>query len=300
MRVPLIARPLALLALLVLPCALLGTARPLRADDVAPAATPSDVRALVQMVAAYEAADRANDVDLRVSLLPGLCRTAADTTWPESDAESRRAVLAARARVRTACYRAITHPRKVLVLAGLDGYAILAVPGSSQDLKPLARRSANKRRPLEVRLAAIAAWGAVHDPGTHGELLEYVRLPSPDAEARTLAISALQALQGYRALERGVQRHDLMAAVMGLFSRLREESRLSSMGAASPLSRDWYEVVEKAFVELVNALGGQIFVSYGQCARWWADNKASIRAGRVWAKPAAGPSSGRTPDNTPR
>lgn len=300
MRVPVLERPLALLCPLALLAALLGPAGPLRADDVAPSASPADVRVLVQMVAAYEAADRANDVELRVSLLPGLCRTAAATAWPASDAEARKAVLAARARVRTFCQRAIHHPRKVLILAGLDGYAVLAVPGSSQDLRPLARRSENKRRPLEIRLGAIAAWGAVHDPGTHGELLEYVRLPSPEAEARTLAISALQALQGYRALERGVQRHDLMSAVMTLFTRLREEARLSSSGATSALSRDWFDVLEKPFVELVNALGGQIFVSYGQCLRWWNDNKASIRAGRVWAKPAPGRGSGTTPDQTPR
>lgn len=299
MRISLRARPVALLTLLAALLGPVATAHA-RPDEAAPGSAPADVKALVQMVAAYEAADRANDVDTRVALLPGLCRTAVDTSWPASDGEARKAVLAARARARTFCQRAIYHPRRALILAGLEGYSILAVPGSSQDLKPLARRRENKRRPLEVRLAAIAAWGAVHDPGTHGELLEYVRLPSTDVEAQTLAISALQALQGYKALALGAQRYELMGTVIALFQQLRDEAGLRTGMTISPVSKDWYEVLEKPFVELVNALGGQIFVSYAQCVRWWGDNKASIRAGRVWAKPAPKPSTGPAPDNTPR
>ncbi|MFM8980388.1 MAG: hypothetical protein ACKOSS_08000 [Planctomycetia bacterium] len=288
MRIPVPACPVALLALLAALLALpLGTAAPAHAgpDEAAPRATPADVQALVQLVAAYEAAEVARDVELRISLLPGLCRTAADAAWPDSNAEARKAVLAARARVRTFCQRAIYQPRRALILAGLEGYGILAIPGSSQDLKPLARRSESKRRPLEVRLAAIAAWGAVHDPGTHGELLEYVRLPSADREDQTLAISALQALEGYKALALGAQRYELMGTVITLFMRLRDEAGLRTGMTITPVSKDWYEVLEKPFVTLVNALGGQIFVSYGQCVRWWNDNKASIRAGRTPGRP---------------
>jgi hypothetical protein len=292
MRLTALARPAALLSMLAVLATLLGSGRAAQAG-------PDDVQALVQMVAAYEAADTANDVAARVTLLPGLCRMAVDTEWPASDAAARKAVQGARERVAVFCQRAIFHPRKVLILAGLEGYGILARPGSSQDLKGMARRSDNKRRPLEVRLAAIAAWGAVHDPGTHGVLLEYARLPSADAEAKTLAISALQALQGYRGLALGRERYELMGAVVTLFSRLRDEAGLRTGQTITPVSKDWYEVLEKPFVELVNALGGQIFVSYQQCDRWWRDNKDSIRAGRVWAKPVPRPSE-RTPDATPR
>lgn len=290
---------LALLAALLAP-APWGWRAATAAPDVATGSTPADVKAFVEMVAAYDAAVRANDLDRRVMMLPGLCSTAVATTWPESDLEARKAVLAARTRVRVFCQRAIFQPSKALILAGMEGYAILATPGSSQDLKAMARKRDNKRRPLEIRLAALAAWGAIHDPGTHGELLEYVRLPSADAEAKTLAISALMALQGFRGLERGEQRYEVMGEVIALFTRLRDEAGIRTGMTITPVSKDWYETVEKPFVEVVNALGGQIFVSYHQCVRWWEDNKKSIRAGRVWAKPQPLPGRPSTPDSTPR
>ena len=72
-------------------------------------------------------------------------------------------------------------------IAAIVGYGAMAVPGSSRDLRPYADKKRNKRHPHEITLAALGAWGCIADPGTHGVLLAYIRVPSRHKERLELS-----------------------------------------------------------------------------------------------------------------
>jgi hypothetical protein len=236
---------------------------------------------LVQMFAAYEEADKANDVEARVRLLPLICRRVAETTFDPKDDAARREVEGFRKKARALCQRAIVHPRRALILAGLEGYGLLALPGSSQDLRHHARRQDSERRPQEVRVAAIAAWGAIHDTGTHDVLLDHLRLPSTEEEAQERALAAVTALRRYRAVPRGLPRFELLRDIMLLFTALRDASGLNTGFVTSAASSHWYAVLEAPLVVLWNHLTDQGFLGFAQCAAWWRDNRQEVRAGRL-------------------
>ncbi len=245
------------------------------------AAEAEDPPTFAELVAAYEAADKLNDVETRVLLLPQLCRVAAEATFDEKDDAARRRVEGDRKKAHSLCRKAIVHPRRVLILAGLDGYGILALPGTSDDLKNHAGRQASERRPQEVRLAAIRAWGRIHDPGTHVLLIDHLRLPSRQPDAAERALAAVEALKDFRHVPRGLKRFDLLRDVMLLFEALRDASGANTGFVVSADSTLWYGLLETHLVVLFNVLTEQGHLGYAQCLAWWRSNRHEVRAGRL-------------------
>ena len=233
-----------------------------------------------ELTAAYEAADKRNDVETRVTLLPRLCTLAAEATYDEKDDTGRRRVQGDRRQAHSLCRKAIVHPQRALILAGLEGYGILALPGSSDDLKNHAGRQAGERRPQEVRLAAIGAWGRIHDPGTHVLLIDHLRLASRLPEAAERALAAVEALQHFRHGPRGLKRFELLRDVMLLFEALRNASGINTGFVASADSTHWYALLEARLVVLFNVLTEESALSYPQALSWWRANRHAVKAGR--------------------
>lgn len=233
-----------------------------------------------ELTAAYEAGDKRNDVETQATLLPRLCRVAAEATYDEKDDAGRRRVWGDRRQARSLCRKAIVHPRRALILAGLEGYGILALPGSSDDLKNHAGRQAGERRPHAVRLAAIGAWGRIHDPGSHLLLIDHLRLPSRQPEAAELALAAVEALQHFRHVPRGLKRFELLRDVMLLFEALRNASGINTGFVVSADSTHWYALQEARLVVLFNVLTEQGVLSYPAALSWWRANRHAVKAGQ--------------------
>jgi len=266
-------RARAALAVLVFLGGTAGVPSGAEADDA-----PSPFEALV---AAYEEADRKNDVETQASFLPQLCRLAAGATFDPKDDEARKRVEADRRKAHSLCRKAIVHPRRLLILAGLDGYGILALPGTSDDLKNHAGRQPGERRPQEVRLAAIGAWGRIHDPGSHELLIDHLRLPSRDPEAGERALAAIEALKHYRHVPRGLKRFEVLRDVILLYEALRDASGINTGFVTSADSSTWYALLDVQLLVLFNVLSEQSLQGYAAAVAWWRANRHQVRAGRL-------------------
>jgi hypothetical protein len=150
------------------------------------------------LVELHKAAIEAKDALEAAKLLTALCQSAVKGA---ADAEDPVAVKFAeedKKTARTLCRKALLSRELAVILAALNGYGALAIPGSSVDIKPYADVQLSEKRPLKVRLAAIAAWATIHDQGTHETLIGHIRLPSSDKDRQDLAVAAARQVGAIR------------------------------------------------------------------------------------------------------
>jgi hypothetical protein len=215
-----------------------------------------------ELVAAYEEAAKAKSSDEQVRLLGEIAKRAG-----ESDRQKARSVLRG----------ALGDRKLVVILAALDGYGTLAIPGSAADLRPYANRQAGAQRPHDVRLGAVAAWGLIHDPGTHPLLLDHVRLPRPEPEALQLALAALRALSEFRHVPPGVHRYELLDRTLITFLMLRDAA--AGIGGVSLEATEWYASLRSAMLATWSHLTGETATSLTAAQAWWRANRRAIQAG---------------------
>lgn len=232
-----------------------------------------------ELVAAYEEADKAQQSEEQARLLGLIAQRAAQAQAAPDDKEAQKAVEADRKTARQVLRRALEDRYRVVILAALEGYGTLALPGSAVDLRRFANRQASEHRPQAVRLAAIAAWGRIHDPGTHPLLLDYVRLPRPEAEAVELALAALSALADFRDVPRGVHRYELLDGTMSRFLTLRDEA--AGIGGVSVVATEWYASLRAGMLAAWSRLTGETTPSLTAAQRWWNDHKRAVLLGNL-------------------
>ena len=161
-----------------------------------------------------------------------------------------------------------------VVLAALDGYATLRIPGSSADLKPFADRQLSEKRPPPVRLAAVGAWAAIHDPGTHGTLLEHVRLPQTDQDKADLALAAARGLASYQPAKGG-PRYEMLRDFVQTFDAIYNSTTYVGSSARS----HWFTMLAPTMVNTFNALTQAGVHGYPGVVEWWRDNRRKVQAG---------------------
>ncbi len=181
-----------------------------------------------------------------------------------------------KATARGLCRLALASRDNDLVVAAMGGYAALAIPGSSNDLRNFADARLAKRRPQMVRLAALSAWGAIHDPGTHDVLLEHIRLPSKESDRQDLAMRAARGLGLYRNLPKGGPRYEFLRDFVQMFDGIYNSSVLFASADAS----HWWGLLHPLMVESFNSLTGAGRRYYPDVVEWWRDHRRAIQAGR--------------------
>jgi hypothetical protein len=241
------------------------------ADDPPEKPPPS----FAEVAALYAAAVAAANVPDQVRHLVDLCETAAKAAPDPKDAA---AVLAAdenRKTARALCKKALAAKDRDLLVAALKGYGKLALSGSSGDLRSFADQRLSERRPHAVRMAAVAAWAAIHDAGTHAVLIEHMRLPSREEEKQELAVAAARGLGQYRGLAKGAARYEMLKDTMQLFDALYN----SQIMMASADAAQWWGLLHPALVESFNALTRATVKDHAGAVAWWRENRRKVQAG---------------------
>lgn len=213
---------------------------------------------------AYHEAAASKDKQKLAAAIPDLARAAADGGAPLPKEDARKIL---RKHLRT-------HDALVLD-AALRGYGILALRKSSQDLKPLVLRRLNERRPQKIKIAALQAWASIHDPGTHADLLEYIRVPSHLKEQRELAAVAARCLGAYKEIPKK-HRYELLKDLMHTFDGIQRAGSGTVMPSAA--AAEWLAALSGPMVGSFNALTGQKCATYHECVRWWKKNKRKLKA----------------------
>lgn len=177
--------------------------------------------------------------------------------------------------VRQKLKRCLAHKTAIVGLAAVRGYGVLAMRRSSRDLRAMIDRRNAKRYSHELVKAALAAWGRIHDPGTHKELLDYIKVPSHKKERRELAKVAASAMAGYKALS-GSRRYDMLRDFMQTFNHIYGAG--TGMVYPSVAAADWWGAVAPSMVESFNALTALKLGSYKECWTWWKKNHRRVKA----------------------
>ena len=174
--------------------------------------------------------------------------------------------------------RCLKHRSVTVRLAATELYGLLALKGSSRDLRSLVDPRRNGRQPHEVKLAAIRAWGTIHDNGTHEVLMRYIRVPSHLRERLQLARAAARALAAYRP-RRGLKRYEMLRDFMQAFDHIYN----SATGAvyASGAAMEWWAVLAPEMVETFNTLTVLKLRTYSECCYWWRKHRRRVRAGKT-------------------
>ena len=162
-------------------------------------------------------------------------------------------------------------------LAAVRGYGELKMRRSSHDLRKLLDRRKAKRRPPEVVMAAMIAWGKISDSGSHDLLLAYIKVPASSAGKRELAKHAARALAGFAMLT-GHDRYEMLRDFMGVFRLIHDAG--SGKFMASRDAGAWWAALECEMVESFNMLTGESCKTYAECWSWWQKNKRRVKAGK--------------------
>jgi hypothetical protein len=237
-----------------------------------PAAPPPPVFA--HLVELHKDAVDAKDDAEAAKLLTALCQSAVKGA---ADAEDPVAVKFAeedKKTARTLCRKALLSRELAVILAALNGYGTLAIPGSSVEIKQFADVQLSEKRPLKVRLAAITAWAAIHDQGTHETLIGHIRLPSTEQDRQDLAVAAAKGLAKYRVLPKGGPRYTFIREFMQAFDALYNSTFYFSAGAM-----DWWGLIHPHLLATFNTLVNTKARNYQACVDWWRDNRRKVQAG---------------------
>ncbi len=173
--------------------------------------------------------------------------------------------------------RLLKHRNSEIVIAALRGYGEIALAKSSSDLKPLVVKKKCKAKSKEVRIEAMKAYARIHDPGTHEELLEYVRLPSKEADALEFAQVAAEALKAYKDVPKR-HRYALLNDYMRVFNMVYTAG--VGVWFDSVVGQKWWKELEPPMVETFNLLTGNECSNYGLCENWWKLNKKAVKSGK--------------------
>lgn len=165
-----------------------------------------------------------------------------------------------------------------IVRAAIEAYAVMALPGSSRDLRQLVERKLSEDRPHELRLAALDAWGRIADKGTHVALLDCIRVPSRHAEKRERAVAAAKSLAHYKKIPKK-KRYELLKDLMKTYDMIYGAGSGGIFPSAA--AAEWWEAVGGEMLTSFNALAGTKLKSYHDCGRWWRKNKGKVKAGKL-------------------
>jgi hypothetical protein len=245
--------------------------RPGIADDQ-PLAPPAKFSELVTQ---YTTAQGAGDLKAQARVLGELCETAAKAVADPKDPAALEAVAEDKKTARMFCRKALTSRDKDLLIAALAGYGKLALPGSSAELKQFADSQLSEKRPLPVRLAAVSAWAAIHDPGSHPILLDYIKLPSRDENKQALAVSAARGLAEFRGLAKGSARFEFLRDYMQIFDGIYNSGIL----LASADSATWWGLLHPVMVESFNLITRASVSNHAAAVEWWRANRRKVQAG---------------------
>ena len=238
-----------------------------------PAVPPPPVFA--HLVELHKAAIEAKDATEAAKLLTALCQSAVKGATEAADPVAVKFAEEDKKTARALCRKALLSRELALLLAALNGYGTLAIPGSSADIKPYADVQLSEKRPQKVRLAAIAAWATIHDQGTHETLIGYVRLPSADREKQDLGVAAARGLAKYRALPKGGPRYTFIREFMQAFDALyNSQTMFMSADAAQ-----WWGLLHPHMLDTFNTLVNTKARNYQACVDWWRDNRRKVQAG---------------------
>jgi hypothetical protein len=247
------------------------------ADDPPPAAPAAPVEApptFAELVAAHKAAVESRDRPEQMRLLRALAAEAAKAVADPLDEAAETAVRERRKAAHAILRRALTTRDFEVVIAAIDGYAILRLPGSSADLRPFAERQASEKRPPPVRLAAVGAWAAIHDPGTHGTLLEHIRLPQTEPDKADLALAAARGLASYEPA-RGAARYEFLRDFLQTFDAILNTTSY----VASPTKTEWFALLAPEMLRTFNAHTHAGVRTHAGAVAWWRDNRRKVQAG---------------------
>ncbi len=125
-----------------------------------------------------------------------------------------------------------------------------------------------------MRLAAIAAWAAIHDQGTHETLFGHIRLPSTERDRQDLAVAAAKGLAKYSVLPKGGPRYTFIREFMQAFDALYDSTFYFSAGAM-----EWWGLVHPHMLNTFNTLVNTKVRTYQGCVDWWRDNRRKVQAG---------------------
>ncbi len=166
-----------------------------------------------------------------------------------------------------------------IVRAAIEAYAVMALPGSSRDLRQLVERKLSKNRTHELRLAALGAWGRIADKGTHVALTDYIRVSSHHAEKRELAVAAAKSLAHYKRIPKK-KRYELLKDLMKTYDMIYKARGPSGISRSAAAAK-WWGAVGGEMLTSFNALAGTKLKGYHDCGLWWRENKGKVKAGRL-------------------
>lgn len=174
--------------------------------------------------------------------------------------------------------RCLKHRSPTVRIAAVHLYGLLALKGSSRDLRSLVDPRRNQRQPHAIKLAAIAAWGSVHDSGTHKVLLRYIRVPSRHRDRLELAQAAVRALAAYRP-PKGRRRYELLRDFMQAFDHIYG----AAIGVIYPsaAATEWWGALAPEMVQTFNVLTVLKLRFHSECWRWWKRNHRRVKAGKT-------------------
>lgn len=172
--------------------------------------------------------------------------------------------------------RHLLHKDEAVRVSAAKAYGVLALRGSSKDLRRFIDRRSGNRQPHKVKLAALESWGLIHDPGTYSDLLAYIKVPSHEPEMLELAVVAARGLARYRPASK-YKRYVMLRQCMKTLDHIYG----SAVGSFSAAAEKWWTALGPEMIQAFNELTGQELSSYLECQTWWRENRGRVKAGKA-------------------